>query len=245
MKGDRIMKKIPLLLILTLALGLFFVTSQALASPATAGPKKTPGPPLTPGPQNTPGAQAILHAANQDCRGRHQNYRGTIASTSPLQLTLRDGIPSPTFTVTSDTRMKFPGPNGSTATLQVGMQAMVQAVADQNGNLTACAVMVIPGQPTRVHRVGWVTAYNFTPGVGGSITIQASDGQSYTFTLTGDTKILPQDRAGELGSGSRVTVIARRDPSLGWTAFGIVVHPEGSGAGSMPPTATATPDRKS
>src|SRR5574337_307422 len=119
------------------------------------------------------------------------------------------------------------------------MQAMVQAVADQNGNLTACAVMVIPGQPTRVHRVGWVTAYSFTPGVGGSITIQASDGQSYSFTLTGDTKILPAGN--EVATNSRVTVIARRDPSLGWTAFGIVVHPEGSGAGSMPPTPTATP----
>jgi len=223
------------LLVLTLALSLFFVTSQAFAGSATAGPKKTPGPPLTPGPQKTPGAQATENAGEHG-KGKPQNFRGTIAAvdTSSLTLTLRDGSSVP-FVLTSDTRIKIPGRTGSSASLQVGMQAMVQARDDGSGNLVARAVMAIPGQPVRVHRVGWVTQY--TPGV--SITIQASDGNDYTFTLTADTKILPG--SSEVTVGSRVTIIAPRDPSaVGWTAIGIVVHPEGSGAGSMPPTATAT-----
>jgi hypothetical protein len=230
------MKKTSLLTILSLTVSLFFITTQALAGPATAvdaGGKKTPGP------QNTPGAQATEHAG-QHGKGKHQNYRGTIAAVDAfsLKLTLDDGS-SLTFGLTSDTRIKIPGQKDSGAVLQVGMRAMVQAFTDSNGNLMAQAVMAIPGQPTRVHRVGWVTEY--TPGV--SITIQASDGNTYTFALTADppTKILPAERAGELAVGSRVTIIAPRDPSgLVWTAVGIVVHPAGSGAGSMPPTATAT-----
>lgn len=229
------MKK-KLLLVLTLALSLFFVTSQAFASSATTGPKKTPGPPLTPGPQKTPGAQAT-EKAGEHGKGKPQNFRGTIAAVdaSSLTLTLSDGS-SVTFALTSDTRIKIPGRNGSSASLQVGMQAMVQARDDGSGNLAARAVMAIPGQPTRAHRVGWVTEY--APGV--SITIQASDGNAYTFALTADTKILPG--GSEVTVGSRVTIIAPRDPSaLGWTAIGIVLHPAGSGAGSMPPAATATP----
>jgi uncharacterized protein DUF5666 len=228
------MNKTPLFTILTLAVSVFFVTGQALAGPASV----TTLAKQTPGPQHTPGAQATAHAGSQSCHGKHQNYRGTIASvsSSSLALTLSDGS-SATFAVTSDTRIKIPGPNGSSASLQTGMQAMVQAVADSSSNLTACSVMAIPGQPMRVHRVGWVTEY--TPGV--SITIQASDGNFYTFSLTADTKILPAERAGELAVGSRVTIIAPRDPgALGWTALGIVVHPAGSGAGSMPPTVTPT-----
>ncbi|HEX2697769.1 MAG TPA: hypothetical protein VHM28_08675, partial [Anaerolineales bacterium] len=131
------------------------------------------------------------------------------------------------------------GHKDSGATLQVGMQAMVQAMDDGAGNLVALSVMAIPGQPTLVHRVGWVTDYTFTPGVGGSITIRASDGNTYTFTLAADTKILPP--GSQVNPNSRVTIIAPRDPSsLGWTALGIVVHPVGSGEGSMPPTTTAT-----
>jgi hypothetical protein len=92
------------------------------------------------------------------------------------------------------------------------------------------------GLPFAVH-VGWVTDYQ--PGT--SITIQAHDGSFYTFSLTSDVKILPKDRAGELAVGSRVTIIAWRDPATkGWIAFGIVVHPAGSGAGSAPPTPTPT-----
>lgn len=86
----------------------------------------------------------------------------------------------------------------------------------------ARAIIAIPGKPTIVHRVGTVTEY--TPGI--SITILAVDGNTYPFTFTADTRILPADRAVELAVGSRVTVIAPRDPgALSWTATGIVVHP--------------------
>ncbi len=102
------------------------------------------------------------------------------------------------------------------------MNAMVQARRDESNNLVARSIMIIPGKPVRTHRVGEVTAYT----EGESITILAKDGNSYTFTLTADTKILPPERAEELAVGSWVTIIAPRDPaSLGWTAQGIVVHP--------------------
>ena len=84
--------------------------------------------------------------------------------------------------------------------------------------------------------VGWVTDYQ--PGV--SITIQNKDGALHTFDLT-DPKILPPSRAGELAVGSRVTIIAMRDSTThGWIAFGIVVHPAGTG-GTPPATPTMVP----
>ena len=91
--------------------------------------------------------------------------------------------------------------------------------------------------PYMTVHVGWVTEYV----AGDHITIKTHDGSVQTFDLNGDIKILPKKRASELGIGSRVTVLARRNPSdHGWIAFGIVVHPAGSGAGSMPPTPTPT-----
>jgi len=233
------MKKIPFLLILTMILGLLFLTTQALASPA-ADPKKTPGPP------NTPGAAATQKADERATRqagklhGKPEHYKGTIASAdaSSITLTLADGS-SVTIGLAAETRIKIPGLKGAaSAALQPGMTAMVQAVRDQDNNLVARAVLVIPGKPGLTHRVGWVTDYQ----PGASITIQASDGNTYTFSLTGETKILPAERAAELAVGSRVTIIAPRDPSsLGWAAKGIVIHPDGSGAGSAPATPTPTP----
>jgi hypothetical protein len=102
------------------------------------------------------------------------------------------------------------------------MNVMVQAIRDQGGNLIARSIMVIPGKPAKIHRVGIVTAY--TAGV--SITIQGKDGNAYTFALNGETKLLPPERAGSLGVGSRVTIIAPRDPSgSDVIAKGIVIHP--------------------
>jgi hypothetical protein len=98
---------------------------------------------------------------------------------------------------------------------------MVQ-VLQGDASLTALYIHVVPGKPEPVHRVGTVTAY--TPGA--SITVLDKKGGSSTFVLTPDTKILPEDRASELGVGSLVTIISRRDPTGGpLTAQGIVVHP--------------------
>jgi hypothetical protein len=128
-----------------------------------------------------------------------------------------------TVGLNAETRLKFPGPKDSApASIEPGMNAMVQAIRDQDGNLIARAVMVIPGKPSRIHRVGIVTEYS----AGGSITIQDKNGNTYTFALSADTRLLPLERAGELAVGSRVTVIAPRDPAGGGvTVKGIVIHP--------------------
>lgn len=85
-------------------------------------------------------------------------------------------------------------------------------------------------------KVGWVL--NYQPGT--SITIQDKFGNVSTFGLTADTRILPKPRAGQQMVGSLVTILARRDPTThGWIAFGIVIHPLGTGR-QPPPTPTAT-----
>src|SRR5512135_872840 len=161
------MRKISLLVALGLvALSLVLVTTQVMAGPNAAGPSHTPkpfitgtpgtppppGPPSNPsgqgvGPQKTPGPPANANPNSQAAlHGKPTIYKGTIfaVSASSLTLTLSDGS-------------------------QVAM-----AITDQNNNLVARAVMAIPGQPLRVHRVGTVTGYT----AGSSITIKATDGNS-------------------------------------------------------------------
>jgi DNA-binding beta-propeller fold protein YncE len=78
----------------------------------------------------------------------------------------------------------------------------------------------------------------------GSISIQTRDGTLHTFDVSPDVRILPRGRAGQLGVGSFVTLLARMDPSTGhMTVFQIVVHPESGGPGfpTLIPTPTATP----
>ena len=223
------MKIYRVLLFLLVAFALLFASTQALASPTNMPELK-----------NTPGANATQKADDkatkqaektddktdkQDdkSKGKHEHFKGTVAAVtdSSLTLTLKDGS-SVTVGLTADTRIKFAGKKDSATEIQVGMTASVQAVRDENDNLVARMVMVIPGKPEKIHRVGVVTEY--TPGV--SITIQDKDGNTFTFTLTAETKILPVERADELAVGSRVTVIAPRDPATGGvTATGIVVHP--------------------
>lgn len=233
------MKKIWFLVTILTLLGMFFATTQVLASPAAfADPKRTP--------VHTPGAQATERANERDTQGignphgKRVNFKGTIAAVdaSSLTLTLNDGA-SLTFILTADTRIKIPtlGQSATPANLSVGMQANVNATQDDTGTLTARIVLVVPGKPTLTHRVGTVTDYQ----AGISITIQAQDGKPYTFLLTAETKILPVERADQLVVGARVTVIAPRDVAGGTlTATGIVVHPAGTG-GTHTPTPTYTP----
>jgi hypothetical protein len=172
-------------------------------------------------PGHTPGAQATAHAG---LHGKPQILRGTISDVqaSSITLTLADGSSVPVG-ITPQTKIHVPGPQSAGDTLVIGMRAVVMAFNDPNGGgLVARMVIAIPGQPVRAHRVGTVTEYT----AGSSITIQAKDGKLYTFALTADTKILPEERAADLAVGSVVTVIAPRVPSsTGWTARGIVVHP--------------------
>jgi hypothetical protein len=218
------MKKYRVLLFLVLCMALLLATTQALASPADLqNGQHTPG-------ANTPGAKATENANERATKqagnphGKHEHFKGIISSvdSTSITLTLRDGS-SVTVGLSADTRMKFPGPKGSTPTsIQPGMNAMVQAIRDQGGKLIARAVMVIPGKPSKIHRVGIVTEYT----AGSSITIQDKDGNTYTFAITGEIKLLPDERAGTLAVGSRVTIIAPRDPASGGvTVKGIVIHP--------------------
>ena len=219
------MKRTFPLIALVLTLSLALVYTQALASPAAevnpAG--KTPGPQQpgwTPGPPHTPGLPA---AAQAGLAKKPAHFRGIITAVDATSLTvqLADGT-SVLIALTPETRIHVPGPKAQGDTLLVGMQVMVMAFGDETAGWTARSVMAIPGAPVRTHRVGIVSAY--TAGV--SITIDATDGQSYTFVLTAETKILPAEQAATLAVGSLVTIIAPRDPAaLGWTATGIVVHP--------------------
>ena len=219
------MKKYRILLFLILCMTLLLATTQAFASPASPqNGKNTPGP-------NTPAAKATEKANDKATKqvgkpphAKHENYKGIVSAvdSTSITLTLRDGS-SVTVGLSAETRMKFPGPKNSTAgSIESGMKAMVQAIRDEGGNLTARAVMVIPGKPSKIHRVGMVTEYT----AGSSVTIQAKDGSTYTFALTGETKLLPAERAGVLTVGSRVTIIAPRDQANGGvTVKGIVIHP--------------------
>jgi len=231
-----------ILAVLSITAALVFVSSQAMASPIMViDAKKTPAA-KTPGEKATEKADERATKQAGKVHGKNENFKGTIAAVdaASLTLTLQDGS-SVTIGLTAETRIHAASLKDATAeALQPGMTAMVQAVRDEGGNLTARSVHVIPSKPVRTHHVGWVTEY--LPGV--SITIQAHDGNTYTFLLTAETKILPAERAGQLAVGSRVTIIAPRDvASTSWTAQGIVVHPEGSGAGSLPatPASTLTP----
>ena len=213
--------RVYLFLLVTFAL--LFASTQAFASPANM-----------PNPKKTPGAQATAKATekaddnskekNNQPHGKHEHFKGivTAVDSASLTLTLRDGS-SVTIGLTSATQMKFPGPKEPASTgIEKGMTVNVQAIRDQSNNLVALRVMVIPGKPSKIHRVGTVTAYTS----GSSITIAAKDGNTYTFTLSGDTKILPAERAGQLAVGSFVTIIAPRDVAGGAAvAKGIVVHP--------------------
>ena len=218
------MKIYRVLLFVFLGITLLFASTQVLASPVNlpnaAGPNVTKTP-------NGKGSDKATQKAEDNANkshGKHENFKGKIAAvdSSSITLTLRDGS-SVTVSLTSDTRMKFPGPkNSAPQSVEAGMNAMVQAIRDESGNLVARSVMLIPGKPSKIHRVGIVTAYT----AGSSITIQDKDGNTYTFAITGEIKLLPPERAGELAVGSRVTIIAPRDPASGGvTVKGIVVHP--------------------
>ena len=237
------MKRIRIAYLFAILIALLALTSQAYTAPfngTNPKPEKTPGANATEkaleqendpnDSQKTPGAKATEKAAEKDkkLKGKPEHYKGTIQSFDTGSITLDVSGTSVTITLTAETRIRIPG--NSEATLQPGLTASVKARRDENNNLIASSVQVIPGKPARVHRVGIVTAY----AAGASITIRAHDGNQYTFLLGEDLKILPEERAGQLAVGALVTIIAPRQPdSTDLTAKGIVVHPAGSGSGAF------------
>jgi len=237
------MNKFKYVITSLLLVTLLFSAASVLASPAPSvvvqgKPTRVPGgkPTKVPGgkPEKTPGAKATEQAnkpkGNQD-KGGKGVYKGSVAAVSDASLTLtqKDGT-SLTFVVTGDTRLQFNGPRkgGTLADIQIGSGALVQAVKGEDGSLTATRILAQgkpdkPGKPQKAHRVGLVTEY--TPGA--SITVQGKDGDTTTFGVIASTKILPHDHATELAVGSRVTIIAPRDPKNGeLIALGIVLHIE-------------------
>jgi hypothetical protein len=255
------MKKTWIFVTLITLVALFFVTATAMASPTgNASQRKTP--------DHTPGAMATARATegngngnnngqgndngnksgngNVNHPGKPSNFTGTISAVDPSSLTLTLGDGSPvTFILTADTRIKIPtlGGSATAADLRVGERVIVRATLQADQSLVASMILLIPGKPVIVHRVGTVTDYQ--PGV--SITIQDRDGALFTFLLTPETKLLPAERASLLAVGVRVTIIAPRDVAYGTlTARGIVIHPAGSGgtgtpAASLTPSETPTP----
>jgi sugar lactone lactonase YvrE len=76
-------------------------------------------------------------------------------------------------------------------------------------------------------------------GTNGEIRIQTRDGATRTFELSGDVRILPATRAGQIGIGSTVTLLARHDPYTNkWIALVVVVN--SAGTGTITPTSTPT-----
>jgi hypothetical protein len=218
------MKKILTITLLLVLVGLAFTSLNVSASPAAD-------------PQKTPEVKATEKAAGKpedkgkpdDKGGKNVNVKGVVASISAtsLTITLKDGG-TQTFVLDAKTQIKIPGSKKTgTSEIQSGAQVMVQAQRGTGDTLTARHVMLIPGKPQPVHRVGTVSKYQ----AGVSITIVAQqDGKEYTFKLSTETKILPENRAGELKVGTRVTIISPRDVTGGaLAAKGIVVHPADSG----------------
>jgi hypothetical protein len=253
------MKKIRVAYLFAIMIALFALVSQAYTAPFSGTdpkPQKTPGAQATENaigqddnPENTPevneqededtqgapGAKATEKAMEKGNKhkGKPEHFKGKIQSVDAGSISLDVSGTNVTIALTTETRIHIPGNTG--ATLQPGLTAMVKARRDENNNLIASSVQVIPGKPAQVHRVGIVTAYT----AGASITIQAHDGNEYTFPIAGDIKILPPERADQLAVGALVTIIAPRQPgSTDLTAKGIVVHPAGSGSGAF---GTSTP----
>jgi uncharacterized protein DUF5666 len=198
---------------------LLLATTQVFASPANI--------PLA---KDTPGAKATEKAEEKTFEqagkqhDKHEHFKGTVSAveSNSITLTLRDSS-SVTVGLTADTQIKFPGPKDNTPpSIQTGMNVMIQAIRDQSDNLIALRVMTIPGKPSKIHRVGMVTEYTARK----SITIKDKKGNTYSFSLSVDTKLLPVERAESLVVGSLVTIIAPRDPASGGvTIKGIVIHP--------------------
>jgi hypothetical protein len=217
------MKIFRITLFVILALAIALVSTQVLASPAQAPAAQGNNSTKTPGAQAT---QKAIERATQGVgkpKGKPENYKGTVEAVDATSLTLK--LRDETTVVIAlgpETQIKFPGRKDlAPAAIEAGMQVHVQALRDDAGNLTARRVMVIPGKPQKIHRVGIVTAYTAE-----SITIQDKKGETFIFELAADTVILPAERAGELAVGSRVTIIAPRDPATGGVRVrGIVVHP--------------------
>lgn len=230
------MKKPLLIFSLILVASLFMLaTSQVYGSTSTAkDDSHTAGELTGVKPTKKPNDHAADPPGKDKDKGKPVNIKGIITSagSSSLVITQADGS-NVTVIITADTRIKIAtlGKEGGIADLLPGLQVGIQAT-EKDGVLTARSIHVIPGKPVQSHNVGLVT--NYLPGV--SITIACKDGQSYTFILAPDVRILPAERLSLLAAGAYVTVISPRDvTTTELIATGIVIHP------AVPPGQKITP----
>jgi predicted 3-demethylubiquinone-9 3-methyltransferase (glyoxalase superfamily) len=210
------MKRSFQFIVVIVAVGLIFSTTQALAAPVSV--RQTPNSQVGKKPQANPNEQG-------EKKGKVQHFKGTVTGKSASSLTLKLKVGSSvTFVIDDKTQIKIPTVKHATVDqINPGVQANVQAVSNSTGALVALKVQVVPGKPILFRRVGVVTAYT----AGSSITIQDKAGNTTTFLLTPDTKITPRHLANSLAPGVTVTIISRRDPAGGaLAAQGIVIHKE-------------------
>lgn len=219
------MKKMFVVTSIVLLMALFLSVTQVFALTTFEEKKPT---------DQTPGAKATEKAVEKSNEmpgmgkekenGKKFHFRGVISAVAAETLTIKleDGS-SQAFKLSSSVKIMIPtlGKEASATDLKPEMQVNIQAEM-KDGGYEARMVQVIPGKPTKVHHVGVVTAYT----AGTSLKVKDKDGVEVTFKLTADTKILPEERTGELIVGARVTVIFPRNLLGGViTAQGVVVHP--------------------
>lgn len=213
-------KTISITLIVLLGLALFFSSAFAFGTTASLeAAKPTAKPNKTPEVEQNKEGQSNKPAKKQT--GKKYNINGVVVSYTNDSLVLTDKRgETVTVALNADTLIKTGGPKGSPVEIQADMKVAVQAVKAEDQSYLALRITVVPGKPLQVHRMGEVTAYDGT-----SITVKDNKG-STTFQIATDVKILPEERAGDLKVGARVTIISPRDPA-GETvvAKGIVVHP--------------------
>lgn len=199
-----------------------------------------------------PGAAATLNAFHKPTQlpenkktpepeKKSQNFRGEIYSLAAdsLLLSLTDGS-TLTFAITNETQIKIPtlGRKATYLNLVVGQEVTVRARKDGTNQWEALSIHVIPGKPAILQHKGTVTAYT----AGTSITILDNRGNSYTFVINAETKILSIERANALKVGAVVTVISPREVAGNlWIAKAIVLHPDLSGTKTPEPNETPEP----
>lgn len=155
---------------------------------------------------------------------KYHGFVGNITSMSDDSFVVTTKNGDVTITVNSETKYKVPGVENATLdSFNVGDKVAVLAVEVTTGSTVenlALHVNLIPGKPTYIHRVGIIEDYQAST----SITLKDKKGESSTFIVTGDTKIIFKKGATEVKVGDWATVIARRDPAAEqFTAKAIIV----------------------
>jgi hypothetical protein len=147
---------------------------------------------------------------------KYHSFVGNITSKSDDSFVVTTQKGDVTITVNNETKYEVPGVNNATLeNFNVGDKVAVLVVEVTTGSVVenlALHVNLIPGKPIYIHRVGIIEDYQ----AGSNITLKDKKGESSTFIVTGDTKIIFKKGATDTEPkvGDWATVIARRDPAI-------------------------------